>query len=254
MTSQPAEFAVELPLYSGPFRVLADLIFEQKMDVCDVPVARVSEEFLRRGLDSIGGWSLEEATWFVAVCAVLLELKVGRLLPRAVVETEEDLLGSASPDLVYARSLELAAFRVLAGVLAERMAEASLSQVRTAGPPVELAHLYPDVLANVTPEQLQRAMASLAKPRPDIDLSHVTPIRVSLTDTLRDMQVRLTERPRLRFRELLEEDADRIHVVVSFLAVLELHRQGKVDLMQAELFGDIDVRWRGGAAAGEGAA
>src|SRR5205807_8055210 len=119
---------------------------EQRVDVCDVPVARVTEAYLVRGLAGLDEWSLEEATWFVAVCAVLLELKVGRLLPRPVVQTEEDLLGGASPDLVYARSLELAAFRWLSDVLAERMAEAALVVPRTVGPPEEFAHLYPDLL------------------------------------------------------------------------------------------------------------
>src|SRR6266496_6244176 len=117
------EFVIDLPLYSGPFRLLVDLIFEQKLDVCDLPVARVTEAFLARGLEALTAWDLEEATWFLAVCAAMLELKVGRLLPRPVVQTEEDLLGGASPDLVYARSLELAAFRRMAEWLAEAMEE-----------------------------------------------------------------------------------------------------------------------------------
>src|SRR2546427_7921099 len=100
------EFTIQLPIFSGPFKLLADLVLEERVDVCDAPVARVTEAYLQRGLNDLDGWSLEEATWFLAICAVLLELKVGRLLPRPPVETEEDLLGGASPDLIYARSLE----------------------------------------------------------------------------------------------------------------------------------------------------
>src|SRR5690349_16575595 len=111
MRPDAPEFTVELPLFSGPFRLLADLILDQKMDVCDVPVAAVTDRFLRLGTEEASGWPLDEATWFVAVCAVLLEIKVGRLLPRPVPSTEEDLLGGESPDLLYARSLELSAFR-----------------------------------------------------------------------------------------------------------------------------------------------
>src|SRR4030095_2136210 len=128
------EFVVDLPLYSGPFRLLADLIFEQKIDGCDLTVARVTEAFLTRGLEALPSWNLEEATWFLAVCAALLELKVGGLLPRAVVETEEDLLGGASPDLVYARSLELAAFRRISNWVAGQMEHVALMRPRNAGP------------------------------------------------------------------------------------------------------------------------
>jgi len=93
-------FAVELPVFSGPFRLLADLIVDQKIDVCDVPVSRVTERFVAQGVEQARGWTLDECSWFVAVCALLLELKVGRLLPKAVADSEEDLLGGTSPDLL----------------------------------------------------------------------------------------------------------------------------------------------------------
>src|SRR5262252_147992 len=111
------EFLVELPVFSGPFRLLAELILDQRVDVCDVPVATLTDGFLRRGVEEMPTWSLEDATWFLAVCALMLELKVGRLLPRPSVESEEDLLGGASPDLLYARTIELAALRDVAETL-----------------------------------------------------------------------------------------------------------------------------------------
>src|SRR5204862_2488890 len=117
------EFAVELPMYSGPFRLLAELLLEHRIDVCDVPVAQVTDAFLAHAADA-ERWDLEEATWFVAVRATLLQLKVGRLMPKAREETEEDLLG-ASPDLAYARSLGLAAFRRVAVDLARLIEEGS---------------------------------------------------------------------------------------------------------------------------------
>jgi segregation and condensation protein A len=244
------EFVVDLPLYAGPFRLLADLIFEQKLDVCDLPVARVTEAFLTRGLEELATWNLEEATWFLAVCAALLELKVGRLLPRPVVETEEDLLGGASPDMVYARSLELAAFRRVSGWLAEQMELAALMTPRSAGPPAEFAHLYPDVMEKMTLELLQETAAAALAPLPGVDLSHVTPIRVSLADALREVQDRLVRVGEARFSELLADRPERIDVVVRFLALLELYRDGKIDLTQAELFGDIRVRWQGAVGSG----
>src|SRR5438552_1416505 len=198
------DFVVELPLFSGPFRLLADLVLDQRMDVCDVPVAGVTDRFLKEGLDRIDGWSLEEATWFVGICAVLLELKVGRLLPRPEPTAEEDLLGGARPDLLYARSLELAAFRRVAEALAEKMAAAGLMAPRSAAPPREFAHLYPDVLENVTAEMLRGvAAAALAPPR-DIDLSHVTAIPMSLADAMDAVRERLIGRHETRSRDLVD--------------------------------------------------
>ena len=242
-TEQPSEFVVELPLYSGPFRMLASLILEQKLDVCDIPVAKVTEAFLARGIDALEAWTLEETTWFVATCAALLELKVGRLLPRAAPDTEEELLDGVSPDLLYARSLELAAFRRVAERLEELMAAASLMVPRAAGPPSEFAHLYPDVMEKVTPHELQRVAAVLLAPSRDLDLSHVTPIRASLSDAISEMQDRLRRSGEVRFSELVEDRPERIDIVIRFLALLELYREGKVDLSQAERFGDIRIKW-----------
>jgi segregation and condensation protein A len=242
-TEQPNEFVVQLPLYSGPFRMLAGLIVEQKVDVCDVPVAKVTEAFLAGGIDAIAGWTLEETTWFVATCAALLELKVGRLLPRGTPDSEEDLLDGVSPDLVYARSLELTAFRHVARRLEELTEEAALMVPRTAGPPSEFAHLYPDVMEKVTPEGLQRMAAALLGPRRELDLSHVTPIRVSLADAVSEVQDRLQRSGEVRFSELVQNGAERIEIVIRFLALLELYRDGKVELSQAERFGDIRIRW-----------
>ncbi len=236
-------FIVELPVFSGPFRVLADLLLDQKVDVCDVSIAAVTERFLAHAKEA-EGWSLEEATWFLAVCAILLELKVGRLMPRHEAVDEEDLLG-VSPDLAYARSLELAAFRRIAAELAVRFEAEALHVPREAGPPPELAHLYPDVLQDVDPSDLTRLAAALLRPPPLLDLSHVTPIRYTMAEAVRAVQDHLERMRAARFRELVADCEERIQVVVRFLALLELYREGKVDLAQAETFGEIEVRWEG---------
>lgn len=236
-----AGFAVELPVFSGPFRLLADLLLEQRIDVCDVPIATVTERFLSHASEA-DGWSLEEATWFLAVCAILLELKVARLMPRHEAVDEEDLLG-VSPDLAYARSLELAAFRRVTSWIAHRLEEEALSFPREAGPPPEFAHLYPDVLEKVTPQDLARLAAALLRPPPLLDLSHVTPIRYTMAEAVRAVREQLARRREARFRELVADCRERIQVVVRFLALLELYREGKVELHQAETFGEIEVRW-----------
>jgi segregation and condensation protein A len=237
------EFPVELPLFSGPFRVLAELLLDRKMDVCDISIAQVVAEFVKRG-EEAEGWTLEEATWFLAVCAVLLELKVGRLLPKPERPLEEEDLVGGSPDLAYARRRELAAFRTVAQDLAARIERAARHVPRDAGPPEGLQHLYPDVLEGVAPQDLAEAAAALLRPPPTIDLSHVTPIRATVQDAVETMVGRLSGRD-AHFRDLVADCTDRIEVVVRFLAILELYREGRVGLRQAETFGDIEVRWEG---------
>jgi segregation and condensation protein A len=234
-------FAVELPIFVGPFKLLADLILDQKIDVCDVPIATVTDRFLEHANDA-GRWSLEEATWFLAACAVLLELKVGRLMPRHEILDEEDLLG-VSPDLVYARSLELAAIRRVAEALARTLEDESRRFGREAGPPQEFAHLYPDVMERVAAGGLAELAAALLRPPPVLDLSHVTPIRYSIEEARDAVQAHLGRLGRASFRDLVADCDQRIQVVVRFLALLDLYREGRVDLCQAETFGEIEVRW-----------
>ena len=238
-------FAVELPVFVGPFRLLADLILDQKIDVCDVAIASVTDRFLAHATDA-ERWSLEEATWFLAACAVLLELKVGRLMPRQDVLDEEDLLG-VSPDLLYARSLELAAFRRVAVDLAGRIQDEARHYPREAGPPPELAHLYPDVMEKVAAGDLAALAAALLRPPPMLDLSHVTPIRYTMDEARDAVQSHLGRLGLASFRDLVADCDERIQVVVRFLALLDLYREGKVDLAQAETFGEIRVRWEGGS-------
>ena len=249
MSDQAGEsttFAVELPVFVGPFKLLADLILDQKIDVCDVAIATVTDSFLEHAKDA-ERWSLEEATWFLAACAVLLELKVGRLMPRHEVLDEEDLLG-VSPDLVYARSLELAAFRHVAEDLARRFEEEALHVPREAGPPSEFAHLYPDVMASVEPEHLAALAAVVLRPPPVLDLSHVTPIRYTIDEAREAVRAHLGRLGQASFRDLVADCDERIQIVVRFLALLDLYREGQVDLAQAETFGEIHVRWEGEAA------
>lgn len=238
-----APFAVELPVFVGPFKLLADLILDQKIDVCDVPIASVTDGFLARAREA-DRWSLEEATWFLAACAVLLELKVGRLMPRHDVLDEEDLLG-VSPDLVYARSLELAAFRRVAADLARRLEDEARLFAREAGPPAEFAHLYPDVMEKVSAGDLAALAAALLRPPPMLDLSHVTPIRYTMDEAREAVRTHLDRVGHASFRDLVADCDERIQVVVRFLALLDLYREGKVDLSQAETFGEIHVRWEG---------
>jgi segregation and condensation protein A len=240
-----AAFSVALPVFAGPFRLLADLIMEQKVDVCDVPIASVTDAFLEHAKDA-ERWNLEEATWFLAICAVLLELKVARLTPKHTDVDEEDLVGG-SPDLLYARSIELRAFRTVAVELARRLEDEAGYFTRDVGPGPEFSHLYPDPMERITPAQIAGTAAQLLRPPPTLDLSHVTPIRYTVADAMSAVEDRFSSfggRP-ASFRDLVADCEDRIHVVVRFLAILELYREGKVELQQAATFGEIEVEWRG---------
>jgi segregation and condensation protein A len=237
-------FAVELPAYTGPFRLLAELILEQKVDVCDVPVATVTDRFLAHAKEA-GRWDLEEVTWFLAICAVLLELKVGRLMPRRTEADEDDILGG-SPDLAYARSLELAAFRRVAVELARRLEDEAGYFTRDVGPGPEFSHLYPDPMTKVGPDDLARLAAQLLRPPPTLDLTHVTPIRYTMAEAISAVERRIEGFGRAAsFRDLVADCDERIQVVVRFLALLELYRDGLVDLQQGATFGEIHVEWQG---------
>lgn len=242
--SEGSAFAVELPVYSGPFRLLADLILEQKVDVCDVPVAAVTERFLAHAEDA-DRWDLEEVTWFLALCAVLLELKVGRLMPRHTEADEEDLLGG-SPDLAYARSRELAAFRAVAVELARRLEDEAGFFTRDVGPGPEFSHLYPDPMTTVSADDLAALAAQLLRPPPTLDLSHVTPIRFTMADAMSAVERRIEDFGRVAsFRDLVSDCEERLEIVVRFLALLELYRDGRVELVQGDTFGEIHVEWQG---------
>jgi segregation and condensation protein A len=222
-------FAVELPAFTGPFRLLAELILEQKVDVCDVEVAVVTDAFLVHARQA-DAWDLGEVTWFLAICAVLLELKVGRLMPRHREADEDDLLGG-SPDLAYARSLELAAFRKVAVELARRLEDEAGYFTRDVGPGPEHSHLYPDPMTGVTADDLARVAARLLRPPPTLDLTHVTPIRYTMAEAMSAVEQRIERFGRAAsFRDLVADCEERIQVVVRFLALLELYRDGRVEL------------------------
>lgn len=243
--SGTGSFTVDLPGFAGPFRILADLILEQKMDVCDVSVAAITDGYLAYAKEA-DGWNLEEATWFLALCAILLELKVARLTPRHTEPDEEDLLG-ASPDLAYARSMELRAFRRVAVEVARRLEDEAGYFARDIGPGPEFSHLYPDPMTKVTAADLAALAAQLLRPAPTVDMTHVTPIRFTVADAMSAVETRMHafEGRQASFRDLVADCEERMHVVVRFLALLELYREGKVELQQGSTFGEIEVEWKG---------
>ena len=242
-------YDVSTPVFQGPFDLLLHLILREQVDLYDISLSTIVDAYLAE-LNRMEHLDLEVATEFLLIAATLVELKTKRLLPGDDdVDVDEDFSLWEERDLLLARLLECKTFKDAAGMLSSLHAAAARSVPRTAGPDDRFWDLTPDMLEGVTPDQLLAAYQRAVTPRPTptIDLFHVAPIRMSVIDTVADLCTELPSRGRVSFRELTASLVDRLDVVVHFLAVLELFKQGLVDLDQPETFGDIQVVWIAGA-------
>jgi segregation and condensation protein A len=193
---------------------------------------------------------LDVATEFLLIAATLVELKARRLLPGpADVDLDEEFALWEERDLLLARLLECKTFKDVAAVFGTLTDAAGQCVPRQVGPDERFADVAPDLLAGVTPERLQRAaIAALTpKPVPRIDLFHVAPIRISVADALVELIDELPRVGKISFRRLTAGLGEKLEVIVRFLAVLEMYKQGLVELGQAELFGEIEIEWLGGS-------
>ncbi len=245
-------FAVQTPVYEGPFDLLLHLILREQVDLYEVSLSAIVDAYLAE-LSRMEHLDLEVATEFLLIAATLVELKARRLLPGDDdIDVDEDLSLWEERDLLLARLLECKTFKDAAVSLARLHAAAARSVPRLAGPDDRFVELTPDLLEGVTPEQVRAAFIRAATPRPvpTIDLFHVAPIRASVIDAVAELCVELPRSGRLSFRELTSSLVERLEVVVRFLAVLELFKQGLVDLRQPRTFGDIEVVWLGSESVG----
>jgi segregation and condensation protein A len=192
---------------------------------------------------------LDVATEFLLIASTLVELKTRRLLPgREDMDLDEELAMWSERDLLLARLLDCKTFKDVASVFSQLTERASLSFPRRSGPDERFADLLPDMLDGVTPVRLQRAYLRVTQPKAptSIDLFHVAPIRASVADALMEMLDTLPKLGKVTFRQITEAIYDRIEVVVRFLAILELYKQGRVTLEQSDRFGEIEVQWIAG--------
>lgn len=244
-------YAVQTGVFEGPFDVLLHLIVRDEVDLYEVSLARIVDGFLAY-LDGLSALDLEVTTEFLVIAATLVDLKARRLLPGPVdVEVDEELALFEQRDLLLARLIEAKTFRD-AGAALERLAlAADRSRPRTAGLEERFLALAPDLLAGVTPADIHAAWLRVSSPSPPprVALDHVAPIRVTMEDAVNDLMSRLPGAGQLTFRALTEGLGDRMEVIVRFLAVLELYKQGLVEIDQAVTFGDLAVSWVGAAGA-----
>jgi segregation and condensation protein A len=245
--SPRVSYAVQTDVFEGPFDLLLHLIVRDEVDLYEISLARIVDGFLAH-LDGLGALDLEVTTEFLVIAATLVDLKARRLLPGPVdVEVDEELALFEQRDLLLARLIEAKTFRD-AGAALERLAVAAgRSLPRTAGLEDRFLSLAPDLLAGVTPEHIHAAWQRVSSPAPPprVVLDHVAPIKVSVGEAVEDLAGRLPGAGPMTFRALTEGLVDRMEVIVRFLAVLELYKQGLVDIDQAVTFGDLEVCWVG---------
>ncbi|WP_205859495.1 segregation and condensation protein A [Phycicoccus flavus] len=243
-------FEVHLDVFSGPFDLLLGLISKHRLDITEIALAGVTDEFmahLRAARESGGAWDLSQATEFLVVASTLLDLKAARLLPQAGPEDEEDLALIEARDILFARLLQYRAFKDIARTFGERMATAGRRHPRAVALEPHLAALLPELVMTVTPEQLAAIAARAMTPKapPTVGLAHLHAPAVSVREQAAVLGSRLRRERVASFRSLVQDADSTLVVVARFLALLELFRESAIGFEQAEALAELTVRWTG---------
>jgi segregation and condensation protein A len=243
------DYVVRTEVFEGPFDLLLHLIARQRVDIWQVSLSRITEDYLAE-VRRMRQLNLEVATEFLVVAATLLELKAARLLPAPDADPDEAETALEERDLLFARLLQYRAYKQVAELFAERMAEQAAYHPRRVGAEDVLKGIGPDLLTGVDPAALARlaAAALTPSPQPEVRTSHIAPPKLSVAEAVADLAVRLRERGSSSFEELVGSNALPIEVVVGLLAVLELYKRSLVEIEQTATFGAIAVRWTAGDA------
>ncbi|WP_420719405.1 segregation/condensation protein A, partial [Streptomyces sp. RTd22] len=243
-------FTVRLDNFEGPFDLLLQLISKHKLDVTEVALSKVTDEFMAHIRAMGPDWDLDQTTEFLVVAATLLDLKAARLLPAAEVEDEADLALLEARDLLFARLLQYRAYKRIADIFNDRLIEEARRYPRTVGLEPHHADLLPDVVIRVGPEGFAKlaVKAMQAKPKPQVYVDHIHAPLVSVREQAEVVVGRLRELGEASFAALTEDAPDVLTVVARFLALLELYRERAVLLDQPEALGSLLVRWTGGGA------
>ncbi|MFB8772565.1 segregation and condensation protein A [Streptomyces broussonetiae] len=241
-------FRVRLANFEGPFDLLLQLISKHKLDVTEVALSKVTDEFMAY-IRALGpDWDLDETTEFLVVAATLLDLKAARLLPAAEVEDEADLALLEARDLLFARLLQYRAYKQIADIFSGRLEAEARRYPRTVGLEPHHAELLPDVVIRIGPEGFARlaVKAMQPRPKPQVYVEHIHAPLVSVQEQAGIVVARLRELGEASFGALVEDTDDVLTVVARFLALLELYREKAVVLDQETALGELLVRWTGG--------
>jgi len=243
-------FEVHLDVFEGPFDLLLGLIAKHKLDITEIALAKVTDEFIAHitAARSAGTeWDLSQASEFLLVAATLLDLKAARLLPNSGPDDEEDLALIEARDLLFARLLQYRAFKDLAAHFAERMATHGRLMPRQAGLEPHFAQLMPELILGISPEQLAfiAARAMVPKVAPTVGLAHLHAVQVSVAEQAAILVGRLRAEGECSFKSLVADADSTLVIVARFLAVLELFRENAITVEQSEPLADLVVRWVG---------
>ncbi|WP_353950129.1 ScpA family protein [Knoellia sp. S7-12] len=244
-------FEVHLDVFSGPFDLLLGLISKHKLDITEIALSKVTDEFIShiKAEQAKGGdvWDLSQASEFLLVAATLLDIKAARLLPQTGPEDEEDLALIEARDLLFARLLQYRAFKDIARTFDERMTTAGRMTPRQAGIEPQFAQLLPELIMTITPDQLAMIAAHALTPKvPDVvGLGHLHAPAVSVREQATIIGERLRREGVSSFRSLVRDAENTLVIVARFLALLELFRESSITFEQAEALGELTVRWTG---------
>jgi len=237
-------YAVRTPVFEGPFDLLLHLILKQEVELWEVSLSEIVDAYITE-LDLLEELDLDVATEFLLIAATLVELKARRLLPGLdELELDEELLRFEERDLLLARLLECKTFKDAAKALESLIRRADRSVARTVGPEEPYRWMAPDPLERVKPAALRAAAlrAMSAPPVVVVDTDHIAPVRASVRDAVESVLRLLPHSEPMSFRSIVSGAPHRLEVIVRFLAVLELYKQGMVDLTQFTNFGELMVR------------
>ncbi len=238
-------FTVRLANFEGPFDLLLQLISKHKLDVTEVALSQVTDEFMVHIRAMGPDWDLDQTTEFLVVAATLLDLKAARLLPAAEVEDEADLALLEARDLLFARLLQYRAYQQAAALFVELEEGAQQRFPRSVALEDRFAALLPEVLLGVDATAFAELAAAVFRPKPPptVGLDHLHVAHVSVAEHAALLRERLAQLGTATFGTLSADCVGPLEVVARFLAVLDLYRQADVELDQPEAFGELTVRW-----------
>ncbi|MFV2021477.1 segregation and condensation protein A [Micromonospora sp. LOL_023] len=245
-------FTVRLANFTGPFDLLLQLIGKHKLDVTEVALHEVTDEFIAYIRAMGDDWDLDEASEFLVIAATLLDLKAARLLPAAQVEDEEDLALLEARDLLFARLLQYKAFKEAAAYISALETAGSRRYPRSVALEERYAQALPELVLGIGPERLARLAVRAMTPRtaPIVSIDHVHQVRVSVREHAALLRDRLRRIGTATFQTLCLDCESTLEVVARFLALLELYREGLVGFTQEQALDDLTVRWTGGVDGG----
>ncbi len=243
-------FSVHLDNFDGPFDLLLQLISRHKMDITEISLSIVTDEFISfiRALEVSGeGWRLDQATEFLVVAATLLDLKAARLLPSGEVDDEEDLALLEARDILFARLLQYRAFKEIAATFAERIAMSDKSFARVVALEPGLSALLPEVLIGVGAARFAAIAQRVLTPKttPVVGVEHLHLPLVSVAEESKHVVEALRKSSSLSFRNLISDAESTLVIVARFLALLDLYRQGVLRFNQVVAMGELQISWTG---------